>query len=209
IDEQTLKRVGEIARNSLARVLVDEVYLDAAFELSPLSAFRLGTEFVTTNSLTKVYGLSGLRCGWILAEPDLARRIWRLNDLFGVIPSHAAERLSVIALTHLDRISTRAMGLLEANRAHLNHFLDSRTDLEVFRPDFGTICFPRLKHASVEALCALLRQKYETTVVPGKFFEMPQHFRIGIGCKTEMLVAGLERLGAALDELAENTEANS
>jgi hypothetical protein len=50
-------------------------------------------------------------------------------------------------------------------------------------------------------LCALLREKYETTVVPGHFFEMPDHFRIGIGCASEALEGGLERLGAALDEL--------
>ena len=48
---------------------------------------------------------------------------------------------------------------------------------------------------------SILREKYEATVVPGGFFEMPEHFRVGLGGKTEMLVAGLERLGAALDEL--------
>ena len=80
-DEATLRAVGEIARRVGARVLVDEVYLDAAFELAPRSAFHLGPEFVVTNSLTKVYGLSGLRCGWVLAEPELARRMWLLNDL--------------------------------------------------------------------------------------------------------------------------------
>jgi aspartate/methionine/tyrosine aminotransferase len=49
----------------------------------------------------------------------------------------------------------------------------------------------------------MLRDKYETTVVPGRFFEMPDHFRIGIGCDAEVLKGGLERLGAALDELSE------
>ena len=57
-------------------------------------------EFVATNSLTKVYGLSGLRCGWILAEPELAERMWRLNDLFGVNQAHPAERLACIAFEH-------------------------------------------------------------------------------------------------------------
>jgi aspartate/methionine/tyrosine aminotransferase len=200
-DEQTLATIGEIAKSIGARVLVDEVYLDAAFHLAPRSAFLLGNEFITTNSLTKVYGLSGLRCGWILAEPELTRKMWRLNDLFGVIPAHPAERLSVIALAHLDRIAARAKTLLEINRALLNEFLGSRTDLEAARVEFGTIGFPHLKQGSVESLCQLLRKKYETTVVPGKFFEMPEHFRVGIGCNTEMLMGGLERLGAALDEL--------
>jgi len=200
-DEQTLGRVGEIAKSIGARVLVDEVYLDAAFHLAPRSAFHLGNEFLTTNSLTKVYGLSGLRCGWILAEPTLTQKMWRLNDLFGVIPAHPAERLSVIALAHLDRIAARAKALLEINRALLNEFLSSRRDLDAAGGELGTISFPRLKQGSVESLCQLLRKKYETTIVPGTFFEMPEHFRVGIGCNTAMLIGGLERLGAALDEL--------
>lgn len=199
-DGGTLKQIGEIARSCNARVLVDEVYLEAMFDQARPYAFHLGKEFVTTSSLTKAYGLSGLRCGWVLAEASLAKKMWRLNDLFGVIPAHSAERLSVIALANLERIAARAKSLLETNRPMLNRFLDSRDDIEVFRPEFGTVIFPRLRHGGVDELCALLREKYETTVVPGRFFEMPEHFRIGIGCDSEMLASGLERLGAALDE---------
>src|SRR5262249_19041813 len=75
-DEATLTRVGEAARSVGARVLVDEAYLDAVFDELARTALRLGPTFVVTGSLTKVYGLSGLRCGWILAETSLARQIW-------------------------------------------------------------------------------------------------------------------------------------
>jgi hypothetical protein len=54
----------------------------------------------------------------------------------------------------------------------------------------------------VDRLCTLLREKYETSVVPGKFFEMPEHFRIGIGGETEMTRVGLSRLAAGLDEIS-------
>jgi len=199
-ENETLSEIGEIARKVGARVLVDEVYLEALFG-SARSAFHLGSEFIVTSSLTKAYGLSGLRCGWILAEPELAVGMRQLNDLFCVIPAHPAERLSVIALNKLDRIGARARTLLETNRRLLDQFFESRDDLEVFKSSFGTTSFPRLKHGDVEKLCTLLRDKYETTVVPGRFFEMPDHFRIGIGCQTQMLKAGLDRLGAALDEL--------
>ena len=200
-DQQTLEQLGEIARRVGARVLVDEVYLDAMFESAPRSAFHLGEEFITTNSLTKVYGLSGLRCGWVLAEPELARRMWRLNDLFGVIPAHAAERLSLIALDQLPRIIAHARRLLDANRELLNSFFRSRSELDWREHEFGTVSFPRLRSGEVDGLCQLLREKYETSVVPGRFFEMPQHFRIGIGCETSTLAEGLERLGKALDEV--------
>ena len=128
--------------------------------------------------------------------------MWRLNDLYGVIPAHPAERLSVVALDHLDRIAACAQSLLQVNRALLDSFLDARDELRAVRPSAGTTVFPRLLRGSVEALCERLRDTYETSVVPGNFFEMPEHFRIGIGGETENVAAGLERLGAALDELA-------
>ena len=122
VPPEDLRAVGDAARSVGARVLVDEVYLETLAVLGRPSgsAAHLGPEFVVTSSLTKAYGLSGLRCGWAVADPDLARRMWRLNDLFGVIPAHPAERLSVVALDHLDRPAERARRILETNTEGVN-----------------------------------------------------------------------------------------
>lgn len=200
-DDETLAEIGEIARKVNARVLVDEVYVQMLFEELPRSAFHLGDQFVVTSSLTKAFGLSGLRCGWIFAEPELARRMWRLNDLFAATPVHAGERLSVLALQQLEEISRKAKERLDQNRRLLSAFLDQRDDLEAVRPSAGSIMFPRVKQGDSERLCKLLREKYETSIVPGRFFEMPAHFRIGLGGDSETMKEGLVRLGAALDEL--------
>jgi aspartate/methionine/tyrosine aminotransferase len=202
IDDSTLKQIREIARRVGARVLVDEVYMEALFEEPPTTSFHLGNEFVVTSSLTKAFGLSGLRCGWIFAEPELAKRMWLLNDLFASTPVHAGERLSVVAIQQLADIGARAQQLLDRNRKLLNEFLDTREDLEVVRPEFGTVMFPRVRHGTSEPLCGLLREKYETSVVPGSFFEMPAHFRVGITADTNVLEEGLTRLGLALDEIS-------
>jgi aspartate/methionine/tyrosine aminotransferase len=201
ISNDTLKQVGEIAKRVGARVLVDEVYLESFFEDRPRTAFHLGPEFIVTSSLTKAFGLSGLRCGWIVAEESLAQRMWLLNDLFASTPVHVGERLSVAALHQLDCLAAEAGALLKTNRELVGHFLDSRTDLEAVRPNAGTVVFPRLVRGNSDAFCSLLARKYETSVVPGRFFEMPQHFRLGMGGDTETLEAGLERLGQALDEI--------
>jgi len=201
IEEAELKQIGEIARSVGARVLVDEVYMETLFEDAPRTAFHIGNEFVVTSSLTKAFGLSGLRCGWIFAEPELAKRMWLLNDLFAATPVHAGERLSVVAMQQLGEIGGRAKKLLDRNRMLLNEFLDTREDLEVIRAEFGTVMFPRVRRESSDELCQLLRGKYETSVVPGRFFEMPAHFRVGIAGDTAVLEEGLERLGRALDEL--------
>lgn len=208
IPKETLRAIGEIAQRANVHVLVDEVYLGMLFDNGASFSFPIGqtlsdsdiNPFIVTNSLTKLHGLSGLRCGWVLASPDLARRMWMLNDLFGVNAPHPAERMSVVAFDHLERFRERARKLLETNRPLLDAFLNSRSDLECFRPPAGTVAFPRLTRGDPEKFLKLLREKYETSVVPGNFFEMPQHFRMGIGGDTASLRAGLERLSAALDE---------
>lgn len=200
VDEATLGAVGDIAKRHDARVLVDEVYLEAMYDKRPRPAIHLGDHFLVTSSLTKAFGLSGLRCGWVLANPELVDRMWHINDLYGVNAAHPAELLSVIALDYLDRVALRARQLLETNRPVLDAFLSSRDDLQYARPEYGTVVFPKLLQGSVDALDRLLREKYETAVVPGSYFDMPQHFRIGIGGDPEMTRIGLERLGAALDE---------
>jgi len=200
LDESTLREIGEIAKINGARVLVDEVYLEMLFDHPVRSAFHLGPHFLVTSSLTKAFGLSGLRCGWILAEPELAERMWRLNDIFGNIPAHAAERLSVCALDHFEDIAARAAALLRRNSEHLGKFLAGHRDLETLRPPGGTILFPLVPKADADAFCTLLREKYETSVVPGKFFEMPDRIRIGIGGETKEVEEGLTRLSEALQE---------
>jgi aspartate/methionine/tyrosine aminotransferase len=202
IDNSTIKKIGEIARRVGARVLIDEVYIETLFEESPRTAFHLGDEFVVTSSLTKAFGLSGLRCGWIFAKPELARRMWLLNDLFAATPVHTGERLSVVAMRQITKIAERSKQLLDRNREILTAFFDTRDDLEVVRPEFGTVMFPRLRYGTSDELCRVLREKYETSVVPGRFFEMPAHFRVGIAGETEILEAGLARLGKALEEIS-------
>ncbi len=199
-DDDTLRRLGEIARRRGARVLVDEVYLDALFEPAPRTSFHLGPEFVVTSSLTKVYGLNGLRAGWVFAEPAVVERLWLLNSLFSNINAHTAERLGVIAIRHLDRIAERSRAILDANRAALNSFFRSRADLDWTEHRHGTVSFPRLRTGDADALCALLRDKYETAAVPGRFFEMPDHLRIGLGADPARFAEGLARLASALDE---------
>lgn len=201
IEPETLREIGRLAKAVGARVLVDEVYLDAAFEAEPESAFHYGNEFVTTNSLTKVYGLSGLRCGWVLAEPTLVEKMWRLSDLFNVIPTHSGELLSICALERLPELKARTRAILERNRALVNAFLSSRDELECAPPKFGMTVFPKLKGIAVDTLCDVLRNQFETTIVPGSFFDQPDHFRLSYGQDTPIVEEGLHRVSAALDRL--------
>ena len=200
-DAATLGAIHARAERDGGHVLIDEVYLDAAMPAQSTAAL-LGERFVCTSSLTKCYGLSGLRCGWILAAPDLAEKMWRLNELFAVAQAHQAERLSCIALTRLDEVAAENAALLESNRAIANSFFANRDEIEMAPMKGGITAFPRLLRGDVEALDVKLRAEYDTSIVPGRFFGLADHFRIGIGSPTPIVQAGLERLGAALDALA-------
>ena len=193
-EQAELQEIGKLG----PRVLIDEVYLDAA---QRPSAVHLGPRFVVTNSLTKVYGLSGLRCGWILAQPDLAERMWRLNDLFGVNQAHQAERLACIALDRIEEVIGDTPAMLRRNRDLFNQFIAGRDDLHCAPAVHGVTAFPRWSGGETERLNDHLREHYETAVVPGRWFEMPGHFRIGFGLPNDDFAEGLSRLGRALDDL--------
>jgi hypothetical protein len=62
------------------------------------------------------------------------------------------------------------------------------------------IAFPRLLRGGVDAFCQRLRERHETTVVPGRFFGAPDHFRLSLGGPPENFAGGLLRLARALDE---------
>ena len=196
--DSVLREIGDIAQSVGALVLVDEVYLDAVYENTPRTSFHLGPEFVVTSSLTKVYGVSGLRCGWILAKGDLAWKMRRLNDLYSATPVVPGELLSVAAFQHLDLLRERARRIVEADRKLLRDFLKRQSGLCGVETNWGTTSFPRLANGVTNAFLERLRSEFKTSAVPGRFFEMPDHIRIGMGVNTEMFAEGLNRMGQAL-----------
>jgi aspartate/methionine/tyrosine aminotransferase len=196
--ESVVREIGDIARSVGAFVMVDEVYLDAVYEETPRTAFHLGPEFVVTSSLTKVYGLSGLRCGWILAQPDLAWKMRRLNDLFSATPVFPGELLSVAAFKHLNLLRERARHIVEADRKLLRDFIAEQSAISAVRTDWGTTSFVRLPDKDADVFLERLRSEFDTSAVPGRFFELPDHFRIGMGVNTEVFAKGLNQIGRAL-----------
>lgn len=192
--------VAEAAAEVGATLLVDEVYLELMFGDGPaFTAFEPDGNVVVTSSLTKAYGVTGLRCGWILAEAGLAQRMRRLNDLYGVHHAHVAERMATVALDHLPRLRARAARLLDANRAAYKAILGGHPALEQAVFEQGTTVFPRLKQGDGDGLFRRLMESYETSLVPGGYFGAPRHVRIGLGQDAGPTRTGLERLAQALE----------
>ena len=204
-DRRALEEVGRVAAGAGARVLVDEVYAEAQHDDSepPSPAAGIGDTFVTTNSLTKAYGLAGLRCGWILASPTVSRAIRETRDVVDGSGPFVAERLALTAFQHLDRLRARARTVLAENLATLRAMAAANPRLEWLEPHAGTTVFPRVRGLDdTAALVDTLIRDYDTVAVPGHFFQRPQHLRLSFSGRPEMVREAARRLDRALRDSA-------
>lgn len=185
-----------------AYVLVDEVYRDILGILggdAPPSHVHLGPRFLATSSLTKSYGLSGLRCGWVLASADVADRLRRVRDAIGSVGSMPSDGLALAALRRLPRLAARTRSILEPNQRLIRDFLaEHAEELDCVLPPRTMMVFPRLRREEDSQPLHDRLRRVETSIVPGRFFESPRHFRLGFAVRPEDVAAGLRHLSAAL-----------
>lgn len=197
---EELAEAGRLAERAGTYLLVDEVYRDLA--LGETSAGLVGPHALITSSLTKSYGLSGLRCGWILCAPDVAAKIRRVKDFMESVNPIPSEMLSLAAFRQLPRLMERSRSILDSNLDQVRVFLAEHTEwLDCVLPNRSLIVFPRLKREEdSEPLHDWLRTR-ETSIVPGKFFESPRHFRLGFAVEPENVAEGLRHLSEGLRRL--------
>jgi aspartate/methionine/tyrosine aminotransferase len=199
-----LRGLAALAERHGCYVLADEVYLDALPGLPPPVAATLSPRVITTASLTKAYGLAGLRCGWALADAVVSEEFRRARDLVDGTGSVLAERAAAIAFDGLPALAARARAILAPNFARFEAFMAGQPALEWVAPAGGTVAFPRLRAtSSADAFADRLLRDFKTAVVPGRFFEAPAHFRVALGIPGEVLERGLQAIAQALGHEAE------
>jgi aspartate/methionine/tyrosine aminotransferase len=202
IPMSTLRRMASLLARVGGVLLVDEVYLECLFRDRPASCVHAGPNVATTNSLTKAYGLDGLRAGWILGPRTVVRRAAAINDYMtnnGVAPG---EQMALAAFRRHRAIDRRAHAILDPNLERVRRFFDREERLRVHVPSGGNVAFPRLPSGiDSDRFVAHLRDRYATLAVPGRFFEAPPHIRISFGCAPRRLERGLANLSRALDDL--------
>lgn len=202
---EDLQELAALTARYDACLIVDEVYLDFATlngNRKRGGAARLGNHVVVTDSLTKVYGLGGLRAGWMIADPGFVRRAGEVLDLLNVVNPVVSARIALRALTRLERLGRRCQESYQAGYPVFASWLAGRGDLAGYGNDgalFGWLRLPAGLRA--KELAALLASEYETNIVPGTFFGCDDHVRIGFGLPVDVLSEGLSRVAAALDRL--------
>jgi len=195
-----LSAVGDLARSVGAKVIVDEVYLDALEGVERSPAATRDPVFVSTNSLTKSYGLAGVRVGWMIADPETTERALRVRDIVDAVGSIPSETIGVLAFEQLDALLERARGVLRPGAALFRDFVESRAELEWVEPLGGSVGFPRMKGTDdTQPFVDLAEKRFDVGVTPGHFFGEPAHFRVAVAGPFDLLETGLDRLASALD----------
>ena len=194
-----VRELAEIAGERGAFVLIDEIYLEFIEGEKGRTSFGLAPNILVTSSLTKVFGLSGLRCGWILARPDVASALRAFMDYQFVEHVFIAEQIAAGAFANLDELRRKTFQRIRQNRRIVDEFILNEKALEWVAPDPGIVGFPRLVQGTdTRELAMRLLRDFDTSIVPGYFFEEPRHFRLGFGIPAEALVRGLANLKTCL-----------
>jgi len=195
---EELAGLARVAERTGVPVLFDEVYLDAIPEDRLPPAATRSPLFLSTNSLTKSYGLASLRCGWTIGSPEIVRRIRRVRDVVDVWAPIPSDRLSVVAFQNLDRLAARARRIVADNRARFHRFLDLSPDIACVAPQ-GPIAFPRLRDGrDAGPLVRRLFEEHGVAVAPGTFFDSPSHFRVALGGDPARVEEGLGAIARCL-----------
>jgi aspartate/methionine/tyrosine aminotransferase len=195
-----LDAVARLCQERGALLLSDEVYREfVPPEVAP-PAYPVSDAACTTESLSKVFGLADLRIGWAIGEPKLIARARRVLDHISGDPPVPARALAARCLERWDLLVGRARGIARTNRALVEGFLSARKDVKWIAPAGGVHALVEV--ARGETFPELALREEGLLVVPGRFFEVPQAFRVGWGGPSEKVADALYALGRALDRHA-------
>jgi aspartate/methionine/tyrosine aminotransferase len=171
-----------------------------------MPAFRTDPTFISTGSLSKVYGLSHLECGWIMAGRKTVERITPWFVLAEGNGSRYLESLSAVVFAHLDEHLARSRAIVIQNRKILCQALEPLIDSGLLQgnvPEHGCIYFTTVAGCrDTAALAARLAQKYNIYIVSGAFFGQASGMRIGFGGEPGRTADSINKLAEALSKSA-------
>jgi aspartate/methionine/tyrosine aminotransferase len=201
LDPSTLETIVRCASAVGAWVLADEVYQGAELSGETTESLRGSYEkILVTSSLSKAYGLPGLRIGWVVGPTDFIENIWERHDYTVICPTPTGDHLAQIAINRREEVLTRTRTILRSNYALLKDWLNGLDGLLDWTPtEAGAICLVQYKAGpEPDALAEELRVQHNILIVPGNHFKMGRYIRIGIGNAASELEEALGILGAGI-----------
>jgi len=178
-----------------AWIIADEIYSGAEMNGPPTpSAWGRYDRVLATSSLSKAYGLPGLRTGWVVAPPDVATQLWGYKDYTTIGPSIINERLAALALEPAKRseILDRTRRIIHANYPPLAAWIARHPEFRHVPPAAGAIAWFSCDGSA--ELARKAREEKGVLLCPGEQFEMPGYLRIGFGGHTGEMLQALGRI---------------
>ena len=161
----------------------------------------LGPRGVSVGTLSKPFGLPGLRIGWIAATPELVERCWSLRDYITLSPGKINDALACLAMTHRDRIVERNNQIIETNLKAAAQWIAERSSFLSWRPPQGGLLALVKYDLPIDSLTLAdrLATEYSVMLAPGSAFGYEGHLRLGIGQRPDIFAKGLEEAGKCFD----------
>ena len=204
------RRVYDLAASVGATVIGDEAYRwlavpDGAPFAPPM--FDLGERGVSVGTLSKPFGLPGLRIGWIAGPPDLIQQCWSLRDYITLSPGKLNDALACLALKHREKIVERNTEIIRENLGRATEWIAERPFLSWTPPRGGLLALVKYD-LPIDSLTLAdkLAIDYSVMLAPGSAFGYEHHLRLGIGQKPGVFATGLEETGKCFDELRGGTK---
>jgi aspartate/methionine/tyrosine aminotransferase len=209
LSEEELGRVYDLAESAGARVLCDEAYrwleVPGGNRFAP-PAFNYGPSAISVGTISKPFGLPGLRIGWMAAPAEIVTGCWSMRDYVSLSPGKLSDALAILAFKHRDRIIERNRKIIGPNLEATNRFVEERSNFLSWTPPRGGLLALLRYELDVPSLelANWLSEEHGVMLAPGSAFGFEHHLRIGIGQDPPVFAEGLRRAGAFLDQLRES-----
>ena len=206
LSERDLARIDALAESVGARVLSDEAYrwleIPGGEPLAPPMR-DLGSSGVSVGTLSKPFGLPGLRIGWIAGTAELAAECWAMRDYVSLSPGRLDDALAVLALKHRERVVLRTQRIVRQNLETAMAWFAAHSDTVSWTPPRGGLLALMRYELDIPSLelSNRLAEKFGVMLAPGSAFGIEHHLRLGIGQEPKTFSEGLRRTAACFADL--------
>jgi len=199
---QVFEEVIELCRKHRILLFCDEVFRELEHDpgMRLPAACDVYENAVSLGSMSKTYGLPGLRLGWLVSRnPSVIQRCLDFRFYTTICSSAPSEFLTDVALRHRQVLIQGNLGILRRNLSLLEAFFAERSDLfEWVKPNASPMCFVRFKpQRDVAQFCDDLVRQSGVMLLPGTVYDEPRHIRFGYG--RENMPEALQQLSSYLE----------
>ncbi len=205
ITRKELEKFVELAEKKKIFLLVDETYRELSFENKLPVTASLSDRVISVSSVSKAYGLPGLRLGWLITKnKKLQETFLAAKEQIFLCNSVLDEETAYLFLKKKEQFVPAIRAAIKENFGILKKWMENSKTMEWVEPSGGVVCFPRVKpelKMNMKKFYKSLNSTHGTFVGPGHWFGMPDNYmRIGYGWPSKSeLVEGLKSIERVLN----------